>query len=511
MVFAAMTDAGLLPFLAFSALMAREDYTRNAYGWSTLFGTDVISYKIIYAFFLTNVGEASLMLISLGLGIYLAILFRMIAKLPPDMNPLEPSNLTARLHKRNKSELTATEKHKSGSTVGSTTDLLSRRVPFMHTRTDSADSLDLYKVGSPRQSRLDLNEKSRGLSLARPDSAIRPNSRQAGAGLEYGPVRSSMYSAPSEARHSWLSFANYEGDPTPMSEEASSQLDQEVRPPSPVSPIHSRTNSRQRDRIEIKNQGMYDQIQEYQRRSQPPPDRSRQLYAHSNHSRASLQPSSQESSPKKRSRDPLAMNPPSPLREQYQDENYGQQQEQYFTHQGNTSRAALQDTTANRPAPSSRTSSFVGSGGKTRFYGNLRGSIGGKNSNENIEVYSTHSNTEYERSRTMESKSDYTNVEIHSADDELTPESQEYDPFNAHVIEIPSPERWQGSGRQVSNSTGYDLNSGYAGLGAEFGRGMGRRREVSGKMVEEGRSEYGSPTASPQKGGAAGWARFKGL
>ena len=100
-------------------------------------------------------------------------------------------------------------------------------------------------------------------------------------------------------------------------------------------------------------------------------------------------------------------------------------------------------------------------------------------------------------------------------------------------------------GRVVS-TTGHDLSAGYAGLGAEFGRGMGRRREVSGKVVEEGRgSGYGyasaggdgegvqahtqvgpgggTATAGARRNGdangketktgiaAPGWARFKGL
>jgi hypothetical protein len=78
---------------------------------------------------------------------------------------------------------------------------------------------------------------------------------------------------------------------------------------------------------------------------------------------------------------------------------------------------------------------------------------------------------------------------------------------------------WRGSGRNVSASTGFDLRGGYAGLSAEFGKGMGRRREVSGKVAEEGRffgndievEEAKYKAAKEHKAGAAGWARFKGL
>lgn len=51
-------------------------------------------------------------------------------------------------------------------------------------------------------------------------------------------------------------------------------------------------------------------------------------------------------------------------------------------------------------------------------------------------------------------------------------------------------------GRVVSATSAdpHDLSStySYAGLGAEFGRGMGRRREVSGKIAEEGRAVGGT-------------------
>src|SRR2546421_3273722 len=71
MFFAAITDTGLLPFLFSAAIMAHGDYTSNAYGWSTLFGTSSASYKTIYAFYLICVVEGSLTVISLVLGIYL--------------------------------------------------------------------------------------------------------------------------------------------------------------------------------------------------------------------------------------------------------------------------------------------------------------------------------------------------------------------------------------------------------------------------------------------------------
>ena len=102
----------------------------------------------------------------------------------------------------------------------------------------------------------------------------------------------------------------------------------------------------------------------------------------------------------------------------------------------------------------------------------------------------------YERTRTMQTESDYsTNFEVYASD-------SDDEKLSANAGHMPQSQ-WNGV-RQTSNSTGHDLGSGYAGLGSDFGQGMGRRRDVSGKMAEEGR-------ASPPKNGAAGWARFKGL
>jgi hypothetical protein len=208
MVFAALTNAGLLPFLFFFATMAHGSHTSNGYGWGTLFGTKHASYRIVCAFYLICVVEASLTAISLGLGIYLAILFRKIALLPPDMNPLEP-NLTERPHKRNKSELT--EKHLSGSTASLANNRLSmtsdssvapsRRVPFMHTRTDSADNLESYS-SSARHSVLDLLFSSRANSPIRPQPTVSPapNSRQPGTGLYQTERRSTASLVPSESQ-----------------------------------------------------------------------------------------------------------------------------------------------------------------------------------------------------------------------------------------------------------------------------------------------------------------------
>ncbi|KAL2398844.1 hypothetical protein ABEF93_005626 [Exophiala dermatitidis] len=565
MIFAALLDSGLIPFFVLSAWMAHVDYTENVYSWSTLFNNGYISQKIIYGFFLLSCIEGGLMGISLILDIYLAIKFRQIARLPPDMNPLEP-NLTSRQHKRNKSEL-ITERHMSASALAAARrdSAVSgvRRIPFIHTRTDSADSVTLFGTETnttARNSRVDFrkeldeknNEKdpwrwSRNSSPDRPNSAVNPSptSRGAGVGLDFRPERSSGLAkdATPSRPSSWLSYLDYEGVPeTPQTTTAAGQ------PGSPVS-----RDGASFDRLQHERENWYQgagtgtgiaRERDSQTLLPPSPARQSQTYLPHNGSQTRLYQtstntggasnqnltlSSPQMQPKKRSREPLGMNPPTPTRDRYyQDENiYNTPNRQSAA----MDREALVDANGNRPSMgppgSSRPSSFIGSGGKTRFYGDLRTSIssGQGYTNEvttrqqqqqqqpNKEV---EDNMYNQRTKTIQTdNSDYSgNFEVYASDDDDEKPT-------ANIVNVPCTQpQWNGT-RQVSNSTGYDLDGGYgygyAGLGTEFefGKGMGRRRDVSGKIVEEGRAPASAaPSASPErkaKNGAAGWERFKGL
>ncbi|KAL9117109.1 MAG: hypothetical protein Q9187_006357 [Circinaria calcarea] len=128
--------------------------------WRTVFGNDPDNQKIIFSTFLFSVVNGSFHLISLVLSIYLAMIFRKISKLPPDMNPLE-DNLTSR-HKRNKSSLSVgpmeagknRDSHLSAPLMDP-----SRTVPFMHTRTESYTSISSptrRPASNHRVSRTDL-------------------------------------------------------------------------------------------------------------------------------------------------------------------------------------------------------------------------------------------------------------------------------------------------------------------------------------------------------------------
>ncbi|KAI4286081.1 MAG: hypothetical protein L6R38_000198 [Xanthoria sp. 2 TBL-2021] len=164
MIFAAILDLGLIPFLGFTAIMAHDQHIESSETpghWASLFMFDTTTAKIIYTTYLVSVVSGTFHLVSLIVSIYLAVVFRKISALPPDMNPLEV-NLTSR-HKRNKSELLDIRNSKTSTAVSSQRDsrveepLIApvRSVPFMHTRTES--SPDINNVShphfSPRTSR----------------------------------------------------------------------------------------------------------------------------------------------------------------------------------------------------------------------------------------------------------------------------------------------------------------------------------------------------------------------
>jgi hypothetical protein len=200
MLFASFFDISIVPFYAFSALVAMQKQN----DWSTLLTnqslTGVFS-KIV--FYLATVGGA-LFLVSLAISLYLAVTFRKITKLPPDMNPLE-DNLTSR-HKRNKSSIStsSTMTENRNSTLletkgpsGAAYEQLSRppSIPFLHTRTTSTNSFSTYKsTPSPsRDGRADL--PSRQYQINSPRSSVVDIKRSSGYGAS-SPKRTSYTEIP---------------------------------------------------------------------------------------------------------------------------------------------------------------------------------------------------------------------------------------------------------------------------------------------------------------------------
>ena len=169
MLFAAIMDAGLVPFYVFTAMVSHTEYTASSDTqgrWITLFGNDVATYKVLYSTFLLSIVNGGMHLVSLVMSIYLGVIFRKISRLPPDMNPLE-DNLTSR-HKRNKSSILDNRNSQASISTSSPSvekvdePLISpvRNVPFMHTRNNSHSNISNvpHPTFSPRASQLDLSE-----------------------------------------------------------------------------------------------------------------------------------------------------------------------------------------------------------------------------------------------------------------------------------------------------------------------------------------------------------------
>ena len=565
MLFAVIVDAGLLPFLAISALVSHRDYTFNTYGWNTMFNVSDTSYTIIHVFFYANAAEAAIIILSLVLGISLVIYFRQIAKLPPDMNPLEP-NLTARPHhKRNKSELgsDATEVEKPGSRLSNNSGLNvagTRRVPFLHTRTESADSITLYGNNSARNSKTTLIQKEEseyrksqhGIieGLSRPASAINPalTSRAPGVGLDSASTRSSE-TPRKQKTSSWLSYmksSDYEGACRNISGYSAIQLNERVPHPEPVSPQHLSHPTTPEVKRLAESQNWYERsahnshvdllAQGGLEAPRPPSFIEEKLVATA--AVTELSPLPQQS--KKRSREPLGMNPPTPRLAQH-DPCLSPHTATPDTPESPRRPDVLGEIDGNSQQ-SSRTTSFVGSGGKGRFYGNLRRSISSASRHhhdtseeaENIQYHDhahgsaetfspvdEYNEWEDEPVRPASAGSDYTlgskqsyNIEIHGDENG----SEAHDPAIAYArSQQRFQTQWVDGARKISG-TDHDLNGGYAGLGPEFGRGMAARhrgRDVSGKIAEEGRGDGGSGNAVSRVRGsivgkAAGWAKFGG-
>ncbi|KAI8629038.1 hypothetical protein F5Y19DRAFT_87450 [Xylariaceae sp. FL1651] len=161
-LFAGITDLAILPLYAFGAISV----VNQGENWGTILENETLAPIFVASEYYALISAAGLHLVSLGISLYLGLMFRRIANMPPDMNPLE-SNLTSRTkHKRNKSSVASGYTSMSESTKRLSTPLEQHRrsgapyqdlsrppsIPFMHTRTSSQDS----STSSKRDSRIDL-------------------------------------------------------------------------------------------------------------------------------------------------------------------------------------------------------------------------------------------------------------------------------------------------------------------------------------------------------------------
>lgn len=173
MLFASFFDVSLVPCYAFGAVVAKTKVD----GWKTILSNQDVTGTLITFLFYSFAIAGGLHAITLGLAINLAVTFRRITQLPPDMNPLE-DNLTSR-HKRNKSSMSTVSTESAFSKRASTVsekrapanayeDGRQPTIPFFHTRQQSTDSFSTYKstVAPSMDSRTELPSRQYGAAAA---------------------------------------------------------------------------------------------------------------------------------------------------------------------------------------------------------------------------------------------------------------------------------------------------------------------------------------------------------
>lgn len=174
-VFALVMDTGLVPLYAFIAIFSNvEDMARqNSSTWSSMFSNASDTSTLIIVCFAVACSLGGLHIFSMGLGLYLVVVFRKIARMPPDMNPLE-DNLTSRRaskHKHKNSELSlgsAMSSEVAGGLGGELTvprperysqpshPPAQRQVPFSHSRAQADQSFSPHSPRSVQLSRQTL-------------------------------------------------------------------------------------------------------------------------------------------------------------------------------------------------------------------------------------------------------------------------------------------------------------------------------------------------------------------
>lgn len=191
-LFASILDVCMIPFYVYIALDDRARIAEPVSAkdrWGSRLSADATE-KLFHATWILAISTAALHAGGLIVSVFLAMAFRKITDMPPDMNPLE-ENLTSRRstkHKHNPSASTFRDSAISLATSAraSTTkspDPSDRPTSFLHTRNDSSSTL--YNPHTPRtatESRLSLADADPASTLfdrvahAQRTSLLRPSS-----------------------------------------------------------------------------------------------------------------------------------------------------------------------------------------------------------------------------------------------------------------------------------------------------------------------------------------------
>lgn len=154
--FATIIDLALLPFYVYMSIYAQRNYVEplnDQSRWTSLFHNSNATANLTFATWVGGAAVAGLHLLSAILDVWLVILFKKIAGLPPDVNPLE-DNLTSRVSRTNKHKYKTSEvtlsgdswsEKKSGFYSGSTIDS-SHQIPYPSTKGRDVDEAGFRKI-----------------------------------------------------------------------------------------------------------------------------------------------------------------------------------------------------------------------------------------------------------------------------------------------------------------------------------------------------------------------------
>ncbi|KAL4918251.1 hypothetical protein BDW62DRAFT_70088 [Aspergillus aurantiobrunneus] len=540
MLFASTLDLGLVPFYTFAAYLGYKEFNSDTYSWQTLLSPDAnVIITIAKATFYLSVVNGGFHLVSLGISAFLFIIFRQITRLPPDLNPLE-DNLTARPHKRTKSEIA--EKHASNSTFDSNHSVAEplisapRTIPFTLTRAKSSEGNSLHppvdttkQRGHSQTSIPQMPFQDHGNALeetyeiplhdrdfeARPTSSI-PSSTPMRQPSPEVPTRSQCVSPASD---NWVAYSSRS---VSLAEDAKN----EGPGPREVSSVYSRAETSRSvsgvvdwmglaqkygwdigETISEDVRGEYESLamhEYYENEDDNHNVRKNGLYDHDENDEHDIGDhridiyqdhgdSDEEYASNTLKVNPLGLNPPTP--QPVLDSN---------NEPRTPSRMVLGDIPNLSPTPTHKVPPLERPEKDGYFYGEL--------DNKTTPGYDTKAS---KKTKLVKHKTDkHSSYGPLKQRDEDTAEKDHETPS---PVDLTVSERDR-KGRVVSNS-GADFGR-RVGQGSELsygnyiaGLGVGRRRDVSGKMAEEGRGGIDSPKSGNTKSTprAAGWARFAGL
>ncbi|KAK6356881.1 hypothetical protein TWF718_001221 [Orbilia javanica] len=144
-LFAVGCDCCIIPFYVFIALWTWQQRVQmianpnNPENWVSVFNKDSSEFSQLMVFisFITACAGGGLMVITVMLGLFIAITFRRISRLPPDMNPLDDTTYTSLTTRPSSKRFSKSSNSSSDSFEKSASRDVSpqRAVPFLEIRT----------------------------------------------------------------------------------------------------------------------------------------------------------------------------------------------------------------------------------------------------------------------------------------------------------------------------------------------------------------------------------------